>query len=239
MMPRCRIFCRCMAQGLEHLKRSAAFVKEKGVEYMDLYGRPLVDIAIDLINGYLFLDQASTKVEMNVAVSGEGGKANNGQQVSMKQRKAMMARRYITKSAPKIVARAELICSGDKSTFSDYPVLVGPVSGGIRQDMLQAVIFDFDGVIADTEPLHLRRLIEVLGRLRHQNLKESLLPRISRLSPTTIALKYIKKTHPDKIGKTSIKSLMQQKAKAYFDTHKGSVVRDRPVTNFLQTLDSE
>ena len=116
-----------MAQGLEHLKRSAAFVKEKGVEYMDLHGRALVDIAIDLINGYLFLDQASTKVDMNVAVSGEGGKAGNGQQVSMKQRKAMIARRYITKAAPKIVARAEEICSGDKSTMSDYPVLVSPV----------------------------------------------------------------------------------------------------------------
>lgn len=116
------------AAGLEHLKRAAAFVKEKGVEYMDLWGRPLVDIAIDLIHGYLFLDQASTKVEMNVAVSGEGGKASNGQQVSMKQRKAMIARRYITKAAPKIVARAEAICSGDKTTMSDYPVLVSPVT---------------------------------------------------------------------------------------------------------------
>jgi alkylation response protein AidB-like acyl-CoA dehydrogenase len=116
-----------MAQGLEHLRRSVVFVKEKGVEYMDLYGRPLVDIAIDLINGYLFLDQASTKVDMTVPLSGEGGKPNNGQQVSMKQRKTLMARRYITKAAPKIVARAELICSGDKSTFSEYPVLVGPV----------------------------------------------------------------------------------------------------------------
>jgi hypothetical protein len=94
---------------------------------MDLYGRALVDIAIDLVNGYLFLDQASTTVDMNVAVSGEGGKPSNGQQVSMKQRKALMARRYITKSAPKIVARAQLICSGDKSTFSEYPVLIGPV----------------------------------------------------------------------------------------------------------------
>jgi hypothetical protein len=117
-----------MTQGLEYMKRSAAFVKEKGVEYMDLHGRQLVDIAIDLINGYLFLDQASTKVEMNIAVSGEGGKACGGQQISMKQRKAMIARRYITKAAPKIVARAEVICSGDKSTMSDYPVLVSPVT---------------------------------------------------------------------------------------------------------------
>jgi len=106
--------------------KCASFVKEKGVEYMDLWGRPLVDIAMDLIIGYLFLDQASTKVEMNVPISGEGGKAS-GEMISMKKRKTMIARRYITKSAPKIVARAEVIMSGDKSTMTDYSVLVGPV----------------------------------------------------------------------------------------------------------------
>jgi len=115
-----------LQKGTELMVKAAAFVKEKGVEYMDLYGRPLVDIAMDLIIGYLFLDQASTKVEMEVSVSGDNGKAN-GQSVSMKQRKAMVARRYITRSAPKNVARAELIMSGDKSIFADYPVLVGPV----------------------------------------------------------------------------------------------------------------
>src|SRR4030042_1304595 len=43
-----------LAGGRQHLKRAVAFVKENGNEYMDLYGRPLVDIAIDLIIGYLF-----------------------------------------------------------------------------------------------------------------------------------------------------------------------------------------
>ncbi len=33
---------------------------------MDLYGRALVDIAIDLINGYLLCSQASTNVDMEV-----------------------------------------------------------------------------------------------------------------------------------------------------------------------------
>jgi hypothetical protein len=64
---------------------------------------------------------------MMVPVSGEIGKAN-GEMISMKARKAMIARRYITKSAPKIAARAELICSGDKTTMTDYSVLVGPVA---------------------------------------------------------------------------------------------------------------
>jgi alkylation response protein AidB-like acyl-CoA dehydrogenase len=115
-----------LAKGTELMVKAAAFVKENGVEYMDLYGRNLVDIAIDIINGYLFCDQASSKVDMQVPVSGENGKANGT--ISMRERKLVMAQRYVRKAAPKIVAKAELICSGDKSTFSQYPVLVGPLA---------------------------------------------------------------------------------------------------------------
>ena len=94
---------------------------------MDLYGRALVDIAIDLITGYLFCGQASTKVNMEVAAVAEEGSANNGEKIPMKKRKAMTARRYITRNAPKIAVLAELIQTGDKSTFTDYKALVGPV----------------------------------------------------------------------------------------------------------------
>jgi hypothetical protein len=115
-----------LEKGRELLKESVAYVKEQGNEYMDLYGRPVVDIAIDLINGYLFCSQASTKVEMQVPVA-DNGSGENGKTISMKQRKTMVARRYITKNAPKIVALAELIRTGDKSTFTEYEALVGPV----------------------------------------------------------------------------------------------------------------
>jgi hypothetical protein len=81
---------------------------------------------MDLINGYLFCGQASTKVDMDVAVA-ENGSADNGKTISIKQRKAIVARRYVTKNAPKIAALAELIRTGDKSTFTDYEALVGPV----------------------------------------------------------------------------------------------------------------
>ncbi len=116
-----------LAEGTEQLKKSVAFVKENGNEYMDLYGRALVDIAIDLITGFLLCGQASTKVDMEVAAA-ENGQADNGETIPMKQRKAMLARRYITKNAPKIAALTELICTGDKSTFTDYETLIGPVS---------------------------------------------------------------------------------------------------------------
>ena len=112
-----------LAEGTELLKKSIAFVKEAGVDYMDLYGRALVDIAIDLINGYLFCGQASSKVDMQVAVAGSG----NGEMIDMTKRKAILARRYIMKKAPKIAALAKLICSGNRSSFDEYEALVGPV----------------------------------------------------------------------------------------------------------------
>jgi len=114
-----------LAEGTELLKKAIAFVKENGNEYMDLYGRALVDIAIYLINGYLFCDQASTKVDMPLDLAGDNGSGNGT--ISIKDRKQLVARRYITKNATKIAALTESICSGDKSTFSDYQSLVGPV----------------------------------------------------------------------------------------------------------------
>jgi len=115
-----------LAEETEQLQKSVAFVKENGNEYMDLYGRALVDIAIDLIIGYLFCGQASTEVDMKVgaAVNSEG---ENGGTISMKERKAMIARRFITRNVPKITSLVESICAGDKSTFTDYEALVGPV----------------------------------------------------------------------------------------------------------------
>ena len=115
-----------LGEGTEQLKSSIAFVKEQGTEYMDLYGRALVDIAIALINGYLFCGQAGTKVDMEVTKAGDNGQGGNGT-IGMKERKAKIARRYVTKNAPKIAAMAEMICGGDKSTFSDYETLIGSV----------------------------------------------------------------------------------------------------------------
>ena len=115
-----------LVEGAAQLKKSVAFVKDNGNEYMDLYGRALVDIAIELITGYLLCGQASTKVDMEVAAA-ENGVTDNGEKIPMRQRKAMLTRRYITKNAPKIAALAALICTGDKSTFTDYEAVIGPV----------------------------------------------------------------------------------------------------------------
>ncbi|MCJ7692265.1 MAG: acyl-CoA dehydrogenase family protein [Sedimentisphaerales bacterium] len=128
-VPEVKDLLEILADGMEELKGSVAFVKEQGTEYMDLYGRALVDIAIDLINGYLFCGQAGTKVEMEVEKSvgaPSAGNDDNGT-VSVRERKAIVARRYVTKNAPKIKALAKAIRSSDKSTFTDYEKVVGPV----------------------------------------------------------------------------------------------------------------
>jgi hypothetical protein len=102
------------------LFKAAAFVKETGVDYMDLYGRGLVDIAINVICGYLFCGQASSKVDIQTEMAG-------GEKTSMKKRKELVARRYITKNHPVIKATVENILSGNRSTFEQYETLAGPV----------------------------------------------------------------------------------------------------------------
>jgi hypothetical protein len=114
-----------LSRGTEELKNTVAFVKENGNEYMDLYGRHLVDIAADLFIGYLLCGQAGTKVDMQVDVTNEANAA--GQKISIKERKTAVAARFITRNAPKIASLAEVIRSGDKSTFTGYAAIVGPV----------------------------------------------------------------------------------------------------------------
>ena len=102
------------------LFKAVAFVKETGVDYMDLYGRGLVDIAIDIICGYLFCSQASSKVDIQTDTA-------DGKKTSMKKRKELLARRYITKNDSFIKATVENILSGNRSTFEQYETLAGPV----------------------------------------------------------------------------------------------------------------
>lgn len=116
-----------LAQGKEQLMQAIGYIKGINEKYMDLYGRQLVDIAIDLIIGYLFCDQASSSVDMQVPMSGDTGHAEEGKTVPMTERKLKVAKRYIARNAPKIKALAEEICAGDQSTFSEYECLVGPI----------------------------------------------------------------------------------------------------------------
>ena len=62
------------------LIEAVPFVKDSGIDYMDLYGKDIVDVAVFVIIGYLFCSQASSKVDMDTAVAnnGEEGTAKSG-----------------------------------------------------------------------------------------------------------------------------------------------------------------
>ena len=117
-----------LKQGTDLMFKAVTFIKEKGVDYMDLYGRPLVDVAIYLICGYLFCGQASSKIDCQVGVA-DGKNNGQGETISMKKRKEVIARRYITKNAALIKSLVDMITGGDKSTFEQYEALAGPVPG--------------------------------------------------------------------------------------------------------------
>ena len=92
-------------QGLEALDESVTFIKEQpGTEYMDLYARKLVDMGIGLLVGALFCDHASAN-----------------------KNKMVMAKRWLATKIPELRVNKETICSGDRSTMTDFQSLAGPV----------------------------------------------------------------------------------------------------------------
>jgi len=93
-----------LVAGRAEVARAIAFVKEKGAEYMDLYGRRLVDSAIAVLAGHLLLAQAARN-----------------------DRKKAVAKRYIDVQSANIRRDVELICSGDRSPLEHYPALAGPL----------------------------------------------------------------------------------------------------------------
>jgi beta-phosphoglucomutase len=102
-------------------------------------------------------------------------------------------------------------------------------------DMLQAVIFDFDGVIADTEPLHLAAFNNVLDKYGVEIPKETYYQEYLGFNDHD-CFEILKKAHPLKLGKISVKTLMTQKAKTYLD-----IIKEEPsvishVPEFLRML---
>ena len=92
-----------LADGRSRLDEIITFVKgQPGPTYMDLCGRKIVDVAIDLICGCLFLRDAAVD---------EG--------------KRVRAQRWVATRMPRIRCAQELILSGDTSTMSSFDALAG------------------------------------------------------------------------------------------------------------------
>jgi 3-(methylthio)propanoyl-CoA dehydrogenase len=81
-----------------------AFVKQQPNEYMDLYGRKIVDSAITVLVGHFLLQQGAVN-----------------------ERKRQVARRFIETRLPVLQSDVEQIRSGDRSAIEQYETLAGPV----------------------------------------------------------------------------------------------------------------
>ena len=92
-----------LGEGKERVLRGVAFVKERGNDYMDLYGRKLVDAAATLLIGHLLLRQAE---------------AND--------RKRLVARRFIESQLPTIRRDIDHVCSGDQTPLDEFEAIAGP-----------------------------------------------------------------------------------------------------------------
>jgi hypothetical protein len=84
--------------------KAIAFVKEKGTEYTDLHGRRLVDSAITIIVGHLFLGQATKN-----------------------DRKNAVAKRFLDTRLPQLRADIDRVLSGDRTAIDEYATLAGPL----------------------------------------------------------------------------------------------------------------
>ncbi len=92
-------------EGKARLLEGIAFVKGQGVDYMDLYGRKLVDGAAVVLIGHLLLQQAVGN-----------------------ERKRLVACRFIYPGLATLQRDMTLLCSGDKSVLKDFETLAGPAS---------------------------------------------------------------------------------------------------------------
>ena len=131
-----------LIQGRQQLFDAVAFVKEKpGTEYMDLKGRKLVDAAIMIIVGHLFLRQASadpchpgdftqTPPAKNTGPDQPSDKdtPNSTPYRTIQDHKKIVARRYITANAAGVEMLTKEIKRGDTSSMTDFDLLVGPAT---------------------------------------------------------------------------------------------------------------
>jgi alkylation response protein AidB-like acyl-CoA dehydrogenase len=91
-----------LREGVGLMDEAVAFVKAhpESNTYRDLHARKLVDLAIDVLVGALFCDQATAS-----------------------DKKVRVARRWATLKLPRMRALAAEVCSGESSTLTDFDAL--------------------------------------------------------------------------------------------------------------------
>jgi len=92
-----------LGEGKDLVLEGVTFVKERGNNYMDLYGRKLVDSAIAVLIGHLFLRQAEDN-----------------------DRKGLVARRFIERELLTLRRDIDLVRSGDQTPLEQFEPIAGP-----------------------------------------------------------------------------------------------------------------
>ena len=94
-----------LSQAADQLNEAVAFTKSQtGTDYMDLYGRKIVDAAIYVLIGVLFCDQAADE-----------------------ESRRIIAQRWCDLKLPEVRLNHEMICSGDQTVMAEFDALAGPV----------------------------------------------------------------------------------------------------------------
>ncbi len=93
-----------LVEARQRVVEAVQFVKSKGTSYLDLSGRRLVDSALVIVIGHLFLGQAAKN-----------------------ERKRRVSRRFIDRELPVLRMNCEQIHAGDTAAMEEYALLAGPV----------------------------------------------------------------------------------------------------------------
>ena len=93
-----------LVEARSRIQEAIQFAKSTGGAYLQLSGRKLVDAAIAVMIGHLFLGQA----EKN-------------------ERKKAVARRFLQRELPVVRMNCEVVGAGDTAPYEQYTLLAGPV----------------------------------------------------------------------------------------------------------------
>jgi len=124
-----------LIEGKKLVLEGIAFVKERGVEYMDLYGRKLVDAGITVLVGHLLLRQAAdTRAGASWGSNGRSGASRSTGSLpdplpggaGVNAHKKLVARRFIETGLPTLRRDIALLLSGDTTVMSEFETLAGP-----------------------------------------------------------------------------------------------------------------
>ncbi|MHC4695339.1 MAG: acyl-CoA dehydrogenase family protein [Planctomycetota bacterium] len=115
-----------LVEGKGLILEAIRYVKQHGVDYMDLCGRKLVDAAITVLIGHLFLQQAADDRLESRSDSEDSPFDNACNATFCASRKKLVAHRFIKANVPTLTRDMTLVCSGDKSALTDFDTLAGP-----------------------------------------------------------------------------------------------------------------